>query len=100
MADLRKEHGVPNQINVYQLDKDSVITSYGKHWRVLGFWEGSSVTARCDSGVGVEPTDSEILSVLRKTEYIKGRGWRVAERTYYPSYADFSDCFWVTIVKD
>ena len=74
-------HNVSGQINIYQLDRDSYITGYGKHARVVACCaKGNTCYARVDYlELLRKPTDAEIIAVARRDSDIAGR-WRVAKR--------------------
>ena len=78
---MKKEpHFQEGHLNIYVLDQDSVITSYGKHDRVIAFCaKHGEAYARLDlrHGLGI-PTDKDIIRVGR-TQGWRGR-WRVVSR--------------------
>lgn len=68
-------HGERGHINIFTRDHDSVITSYGKHDRVVAFLpQGNELYIRVDHHWQLgEPTHAQILGVARKDQDIKGR---------------------------
>lgn len=85
----KKPHGVAGQVNIYTLDKDSVITAHGQHARVVAFLPSydrdypqfsTVLYCRVDIRDGLrEPTPAEVLTVARKDQNVKGK-WTLHER--------------------
>lgn len=71
----RKEHGEEGHLNVYVRDQDSIVTHYGRHYRVVAFSPvGDELYVRVDRKHGPRmPTVSEVLDVARKDECVVGR---------------------------
>ncbi len=44
----RKPHGIPGQLNTYELDTDGQTTGYGKHKRCVVAGDGPTVEVRAD----------------------------------------------------
>lgn len=77
-----EQHNKAGHLNIFTLDHNSVITSYGKHDRVVSFLpmvepaynNKVCLTCRVDThhNLGV-PTENQILTVARKDQGITGR---------------------------
>jgi hypothetical protein len=68
-------HGEKGHLNICVKDQDSVVTGFGKHARVVAFHpDHEGLYIRVDRKWGLrDPSLSEILSVARKDQGIKGR---------------------------
>jgi hypothetical protein len=102
MAQHRMPHGVPGQINGYTLDRDSVITGYGKHYRVLGVHpSGDTLEIRVDHTGGPRmPTVAEVLAVARKDQYLRGE-WSYQHTTEtVSSDGRYPDATWFVFTKN
>lgn len=74
-------HNKTGHINIYKLDHESVITSHGKHDRVIAFLPmfeqehgKTCLYCRVDTHhkLGI-PSEQQILTVARKDQGVKGR---------------------------
>ena len=76
-----QEHGIKGHLNIYTKDEDSVITSFGKHNRVVCFLPKSNTFyARVDRfNEIIDPTIEQILQVAKKDQGISGK-WELLER--------------------
>lgn len=83
---MKQEHNKPGELNFYTLDTDSVITAYGKHARVVAFLpKGGQLECRVDIRDELrEPTASEVLTVARKNQGLRGR-WNFSKREPWPN---------------
>lgn len=78
----REPHGEPCHVNIYTRDHDSVITAHGRHDRVVAFLpQCHTLYIRVDHKWNLgEPTESQILTVARKDQGVKGR-WKLDRKT-------------------
>lgn len=92
---MTSEHGERGHLNVLTRDHDSVVTSYGKHDRVVAFLPGPvefyiRVDHKWDLGA---PSLAQILTVARKSQGISGR-WTL-DRTESRPDGSSTDYFFV-----
>ena len=78
---VQTQHNETGQINVYTLDRESHITGFGAHARVVAF---SPINGRCYCRVDylellARPTNAEILIAARKSEGLTGN-WFLLNR--------------------
>lgn len=82
-------HGKYGHVNVYKLDHDSIITSYGKHDRVMAYLpqydaEYNSIVFHATVShcweLGV-PDDTTVLKVSKANQDFKGR-FKLLEKVY------------------
>lgn len=84
------QHNEKGHMNVFVRDQDSVITGFGKHARVVAFlpqWNEElnavAVYVRVDLVWDLpEPTEKQILEVMKKDQGIKGK-WVMATKVYW-----------------
>lgn len=76
----RQPHGEAGHLNTYTRDQDSVVTAYGKHYRVVAFLpDASGLSCRVDHVHGARmPSTDEVLTVARKDQGVRGR-WKLRE---------------------
>ena len=89
-----ERHGKNGHLNVCVLDQDDIVTSYGKHARVVAFHpDHEGLYVRVDLPAMVrrhdptypalpEPTIDQILSVARNDQGAPGR-WRLRSREMF-----------------
>lgn len=78
---MKQPHGEPGHLNTMTRDHDSVVTSFGKHDRVVAFLpnhEGLYVRVDHKWQLG-GPTEAQILDVARKDQGVRGK-WRLERR--------------------
>jgi hypothetical protein len=77
----KQPHGVEGQINIFVLDKDSDITGYGKHNRLLVFRgtgkDGFTITVREDIRGLPLSTEDDRRAVLMGWQRMHPRGQRL-----------------------
>jgi hypothetical protein len=70
MSNQTVPHGVPGQVNIFTLDKNSSITSFGKHNRLLVFGEvNGNVSIREDLNTGPKLSNWEDRAKVASDSY-------------------------------
>lgn len=94
-------HNQTGHLNIYTLDHDSVVTSYGKHDRVVAFipqyepeYDKVCLYCRVDTkhNLGV-PTEKQILDVARKDQGVKGRFKLIDKSEIYGNFGSIDFIF-------
>lgn len=74
---MTQPHGIPGQMNIYVLDRDSDITGYGTHNRLTVFGDGGLIEVREDLIGLPAATEAHRQRVLRGWQRLHPRGTRL-----------------------